>query len=496
MGSVAKLSQPAVQVEPGRSVTFGLTVRNTGTVVDRFSFEALGPLAPWVTFAPATVSLFPQASGIVNVSLAPPRDPAMTAGAVPLGIRVSSAEDPGATVVEETTVYVAPFSDVTMELVPRIARGRVTGRTQLAVDNRSNCTYRGELAGTDPQDQVGFAFRPPIVDVAPGAAVFVKVGLRPRRRFWKGHDKTIPFRLTLTNEPVAIPVGGQAGLAHSDTAGLPEQGQTPVGPAGRATTATATATATAVPTGPAQATTGSALAAPTPPSPHPEEIFADGSLLQGPILPRWLLTLVAALVGLAVLLLILWFALFRPQIRSTAQNEVNKQLSANGITATSPAGNSKGAGKTGASGAGKQSGASQKATGPNGSNQSGGTSSSGTGGSGGGGNTTLIGTGGTINKVRQASGNGTYVVFAVPQGRTLQVTDLLVENSTGEAGDLTLALNGTPVMQWAMANFRDLDYHWITPTVFGPGSQVQMIVSGCSGTCTPAIYAAGHLVSS
>ena len=50
-------------------------------------------------------------------------------------------------------------------------------------------------------------------------------------------------------------------------------------------------------------------------------------------------------------------------------------------------------------------------------------------------------------------------------------------------------------MQWAMANFRDLDYHWITPTVFGPGTQVQMIVSGCTGPCTPAIYYAGHLVS-
>ena len=82
-----------------------------------------------------------------------------------------------------------------------------------------------------------------------------------------------------------------------------------------------------------------------------------------------------------------------------------------------------------------------------------------------------------------------------PKGRSLQITDLLVENSAGAAGNLTLARNGTPMMQWAMANFRDLDYHWITPTVFGPGSQVQMVVSGCTGACTPAIYTAGHLVS-
>jgi hypothetical protein len=99
-----------------------------------------------------------------------------------------------------------------------------------------------------------------------------------------------------------------------------------------------------------------------------------------------------------------------------------------------------------------------------------------------------------VNGVQQASGNGTRVVFNVPNGRSLQITDLLVENSAGDTGNLVLARNGTPVMEWAMANFRDLDYHWITPTVFGPGTQVQMIVSGCTGPCRPAIYYAGHLV--
>ena len=71
-------------------------------------------------------------------------------------------------------------------------------------------------------------------------------------------------------------------------------------------------------------------------------------MLHGPLLPRWLLALAAALIALAVLLLILWYVLFRPQIRSTAQNEVNKQLTANGITPVSSTG-SKGGGTTGSS---------------------------------------------------------------------------------------------------------------------------------------------------
>jgi hypothetical protein len=401
-----------------------------------------------------------------------------------LGIRVISSEDPAGTVVEETTVNVAPFSDITVELVPRVARGRVMGRTQLAVDNRSNCIYRAELSGTDPQGQLGFAFRPAVVDVIPGAAAFVKIGIRPRNRFWRGPEKTIPFRLTLTNDPVAIPLSGQVATGDVEAPARQGQGTTPGGPAA-AGRAGGPGRAGPAPPARVPSSTGTAVAPPRSPTPHPEEICADGSMLHGPMLPRWLIALAAALVGLAVLLVILWYALFRPQIRSTAQNEVNKQLAANGITPVSTAGGSKSAGSTGApsGGNGQPSGAT-----PSGSTGTGSGRASG-------GASTAVGAGGTINQAKQASGNGTFVIFNVPKGRSLQITDLLVENSAGDVGNLTLARNGTPVMQWAMANFRDLDYHWITPTVFGPGSQVQMIVSGCTGACTPAVYYAGRLVS-
>jgi hypothetical protein len=99
-----------------------------------------------------------------------------------------------------------------------------------------------------------------------------------------------------------------------------------------------------------------------------------------------------------------------------------------------------------------------------------------------------------VNGGVTATGDGTRVVFTVPNGKTLQVTDILVENASGATGTLTLARSGTPVMSWSMANFRDLDYHWITPTVFVANSQMQLVVNGCAGSCTPGIYYAGHLV--
>jgi hypothetical protein len=476
MGALAQLSQSTVDVDPGRSATIGMTVRNNGTVVDRYTFEALGAAAAWVTFAPNTLSLFPEASATVNIILSPPRDPLVTAGPTPLGVRVVSAEDEAGSVVEEGTVNVGAFSDITVELVPRVARGRLVGRAQLAVDNRSNCRYRAEIVGSDSQMQLAFAFRPPMVDVAPGEAVFSKVAIRPAQRFWRGPEKTRPFRLvlrqdltstlarvgTLDTTPSTKATGGAGeggGAAGVPTPpeGTPAVSPTPVG-------------------GPADASVGA-------PSPHRDEIFADGSMLQQPMLPRWLLAVAAAVVALALILALLWFVLFKPQIRSTAQNQVNKQLTANGITPVSTSGGNKsgnGSGSGGSSpgGGGSGGGSSTASTTP-----PGGTSSN------------VPGSGATINGVAQASGNGTRVIFTVPAGRSLQITDILVENSAGDTGNLALARSGIPVMQWSMANFRDLDYHWITPTVFGARTQMQLIVSGCTGACTPGIYYAGHLVS-
>ena len=484
MGVLAQLSQTTVDVEPGRSATIAMTVRNNGTVVDRFTFEALGSAAPWVTFAPTSLSLFPEASGTVNVILAPPRDLTAVAGSTPLGVRVVSSEDPTGSMVEEATVNVGAFSDVTLELVPRVVRGRVIGRGQLAVDNRSNCAYRATLSGSDPQGVLAFAFRPSVVDIPPGAAQFVKVGVRPASRFWRGPEKTHSFRLVLTNDPLPLPVtartaaGGDAPSSRGDappTIPTPTAGGSP--PPGTPSPGGPPAGGPARPG--ATPAAGTAVLPARPLSPHQEEISAEGSMLQEAMLPRWLVPVLAALVLLAGLLLLLWFLLFRPQIRSTATDQVNKQLAANGITPVStgsktPSGGSGG----GSSGSGGGGGGSSTAT----------TVATPAGGS-------TISSGATVNGVQQASGNGTKVVYNVPTGRSLQITDLLVENSAGDTGNLVLARNGSPVMQWSMANFRDLDYHWITPTVFGPGSQVQLIVSGCTGACTPAVYYAGHLVS-
>ncbi len=50
MSAIVRLPVSVADVEPGATVSLELTVRNTGTVVDQFSFEVLGGAAAWATF--------------------------------------------------------------------------------------------------------------------------------------------------------------------------------------------------------------------------------------------------------------------------------------------------------------------------------------------------------------------------------------------------------------------------------------------------------------
>ena len=413
MGAVVQLGTSTLAVEPGRPATTEVTVRNTGSVVDRFTFEALGPAAGWVTFEPDALSLFPQSTGTVRVQVAPPRTSEVPAGSLPFGVRAVSTEDPEGSVAEEATLQVAAFSDVSMEIMPRLIHGRYVGLARVAVDNRSNIPYDATISAADPSAALRFAFRPPLVSVPPGGAEFVRARVRPVKAFWRGPAVQKPFRVMLASDA----------------------------------------------------------------SPHPANVEADGAMVQEAVLPRWLLWVIAGLVLLAALLVLLWFTVLKPQIRSSATDAVKSQLAANGITPGQPATASSpsGGGSGGGSGAGSTPTVAPPATTPAATGTSSGAQ--------------------TVDGSGLASGNGTQVIYTVPGGRTLQVTDLLIQNAAGDNGVLSLARNGTVLMQWSMADFRDLDYHWVSPTVFGPGEKLVMTVSGCAAACHPGVYYAGNLVN-
>jgi hypothetical protein len=190
---------------------------------------------------------------------------------------------------------------------------------------------------------------------------------------------------------------------------------------------------------------------------HPQEM--PGELVQLPILPRWLLALLAALIAL----LIAWFALVGPAVRSsatqaaqTAANQVvNSRVPQAAATSAHQA-----AGGGAAAGGGGGGGGSPAGTG-------GGQQSSAT---------IQVQTGGGTRKV------GTYTV---PAGKMFQITDIVLANFQGDQGLLTISFGNRVITTIALETFRNQDYHWVTPIGVPAGGKVSADVT-CSVPGTPA----------
>jgi hypothetical protein len=429
MGATVTLTVPVVRVEPGQEVSVGLRLRNTGSVVDEFTFDVLGPSAAWATVEPPTISLFPGAEGEAKVTFRPPRHATTEAGATTYGLRASSREDPAGSYVEEGTIEVGSFIEPYAELVPRTSRGSRGASHDLAVDNRGNVRLNATVDAADADRLLRFEVVPPSVVVEPGDAGFSKVKVSPTQRFWRGPSKTRPFQLQVTPE-----------------------GYLP--------------------------------------------ITLDGALLQEAMLPPWFMRAVMILLMALIAAVLFWFLVLRPTIESAAsqavaspmaelRNDANAALAAGGLP-TMP------------TGAGEVSPppvtpAPSPSPAP----------------------TATLAPGDTAPPVTPAPpptaspaptgpfvpGLGNLVDGSLATGATsisptgtLFITDLVFSNPNGREGAIVLLRDGQALLRLRLENFRDLDFHFVTPIVVAAGQSLDLSLACTgSGTCDPAVYYSGYL---
>ena len=403
MGAIANLGTRSVAVAPGAQAGAEIRVRNNGTVVDQFTVQVLGDAGAWSVAEPPVVSLFPGAEQTVRITFRPPRSPDVPAGPMAFGVRVASQEDPGGSVVEEGVLQIGAFADTSAELAPRTSRGRTGAKHDLAVDNRGNVQLNATITGLDPDRTVAFDIKPPSVVAEPGTATFAKVGVKPRKRFWRGQPKTRAFQLQLDSP-----------------------GQPPV--------------------------------------------LVSGSMLQESILPSWLLKALLLLLAALIALVLIWFLFLRPVIQSTAQERTDAALVQAGIQPpTSPAG-----GQPGGGGGGK----------PTPTPAPGQTSAP----------PTATATPAPIGV--QTPRDGRMPVNSDPvsptTGKTLFITDLVFSNPNASTGALRLRRAGEDLMVLRLENFRDLDFHFVSPIVVGPGQQLRLVCEQGACDTTAGLYFSGY----
>jgi len=218
-------------------------------------------------------------------------------------------------------------------------------------------------------------------------------------------------------------------------------------------------------------------------------IVLDGSMLQEALLPRWLIpALIAALVALAALIII-WLTLLQPAINTAAV----QALADAGITPipTQPGGG-------GGGGGGKQTPTPGPPTPSPTPLPSGVTPAPAT-------PTPPP----TEAPVVTAPPGGGVVVAGTPRDGRLAVdgssppsvtfdapfylTDLVFANPNGRAGTLLLVRDSFVLVTLRLENFRDLDYHYVTPIVIQKGQVLAVKLSCSAGTCDPSVYFSGFL---
>jgi hypothetical protein len=206
----------------------------------------------------------------------------------------------------------------------------------------------------------------------------------------------------------------------------------------------------------------------------------DGSMLQEAILPRWLVPALLALLGLLILAAVLWALVLQPAIK-TATTQALADAGFTPIPSVAAGGG--GGGASPAPAGGSPSPAVSPAPGASPS---------------------PVASAGPPTPTPAPVGNG------VPQdGRlaadglnppsatfssTFYMTDLVFANPNGRAGTLQLLRDGFVLITLRLENFRDLDFHYVTPIVIQKGQKLSF-TANCtsSGACDPSVYYSGFV---
>jgi hypothetical protein len=208
-------------------------------------------------------------------------------------------------------------------------------------------------------------------------------------------------------------------------------------------------------------------------------ITIDGTLLQEAMLPPWFGRAVAALIGLLLALVLLWFLVLRPTIDSAVsgalespiadlRGDVNDALGAAGLPTLNPDGGGPPPTPTPTPAPGETPAPPTPTPTPAGP--------------------VIPGLGNPVDG-RLDEGSP-----SVPAAGTLFITDLVFSNPNGQEGALVLLRDSTPLYQLRLENFRDFDLHFVTPIVLVPGQSLNLsLACTAEGPCDPSVLYSGYL---
>jgi hypothetical protein len=195
MAAQAWFSRSDIEVVPGTSAVFQLTIVNLGDTTESFSLAPVGLAAGWTTIRPGSVTLFGGSQEVVDVEVHPPLLPSTTAGPTALTVRIVPQSDPDDVGSSETTLQVGPTYTRRLHMLQPALRARRTAVYEMMLENQGNTQASCRLHLLDPTGRVDGDFDPPAAGVEPGASSLIRLKVHATRLQWERRSRTVQFTI-------------------------------------------------------------------------------------------------------------------------------------------------------------------------------------------------------------------------------------------------------------------------------------------------------------
>lgn len=215
---LATLAEREVVADVDGTVAFQLTVTNGGDLVSSFDIQVEGCDPSWVVILPAQINLNEEESGIVTVTVTPPRLPSSSAGRHHLAISITSPEYVDRYTQLGCTLHINPFHEVMIGDLSRKKQestyNNPVSESDFVIGNSGNSVVQVQVEGRDDDRGLEFEFYLPNVNLTfarqaelrllPGESQEVTMFIEPHQRRLIGfRNRNYQFTVTAT------PLGGQ-----------------------------------------------------------------------------------------------------------------------------------------------------------------------------------------------------------------------------------------------------------------------------------------------
>lgn len=194
------VTPPLVTTQPGRKVSFEVTVHNDSDVINAYRIAMLGVDPAWVTTDHDALSLFPDQMRSLTVTLAVPRN--YPAGHRELAIQVTSLNDQSVFGLTQVGLEVEPVVAVSFELEPSSASGGKRTKYTVVVANTGNTRVDFEPTMIDDEEICRVEFEPESTSLEPTEQRIFEAGVKGKRP-WLGTPavRTLRFGLDGIDPP-------------------------------------------------------------------------------------------------------------------------------------------------------------------------------------------------------------------------------------------------------------------------------------------------------